>query len=128
LKYKVRNNKKTKLSNKKQKNTWSTVPCTCIHVWFSPQCCHRQLKYFTDIQVLICKFSRWKFHGDFMTYHGHFTVKKHWPRWFLAKTRCACCIQIHWDLWTKINTITYLKWICSIRIKSTKISVLRLIQ
>jgi hypothetical protein len=48
LKYKVRSNKKTKLSNKKQKNTWSAITCTCIHVWFSPRCCHRQLKYFTD--------------------------------------------------------------------------------
>jgi hypothetical protein len=48
LKYKVRNSKKSKLSNKKQKNTWSTVTCMCIHVWFSPRCCHRQLKYFTD--------------------------------------------------------------------------------
>jgi len=33
------------------------------------------------------------FYGDFMTYHRHFTVKKHWPRWFLAKTCCACCIS-----------------------------------
>ena len=33
LKYKVRNSKKkTKLSNKKQKNTRSAVTCTCIHV------------------------------------------------------------------------------------------------
>jgi hypothetical protein len=32
------------------------------------------------------------FYGDFMTYHWHFTAKKHRPRWFLAKTRCACCI------------------------------------
>ena len=34
---------------KKQKNTCNyTVTCTCVHLWFSPQCCHRQLKYFTD--------------------------------------------------------------------------------
>jgi hypothetical protein len=32
------------------------------------------------------------FYGDFMTYHRHFTAKKHRPRWFLAKTCCACCI------------------------------------
>jgi hypothetical protein len=28
-------------------------------------------------------------------YHRHFTAKKHRPRWFLAKTRCACCI-LYW--------------------------------
>lgn len=31
------------------------------------------------------------FYGDFMTYHRHFTAKKHRPWWFLATTRCACC-------------------------------------
>jgi transposase len=28
-----------------------------------------------------------------MTYQRHFTAKKHWPRWFLAKPHCACCIS-----------------------------------
>ena len=79
LKYTVWNSKKNKLN--KQKNTWSAVT----------RCCHQQLKYFTDIKnyALICIFST--FYEDFMTYPCNFTAKKHWPRWFLAKTRCACC-------------------------------------
>jgi len=26
-----------------------------------------------------------------MTYHRHFTAKKHRPRWFRAKNHCAYC-------------------------------------
>jgi hypothetical protein len=39
------------------------------------------------------------FYSDFMTYHRHFTAKKHRPRWFLAKTRCACCIPLYCPYW-----------------------------
>jgi len=67
LKYTVRNSKKTKLN--KQKNTWSAVTCTCIHVWFSPRCCHRQLKYFRhlgpNLYIFAVKVSPW--------FHRHFT-------------------------------------------------------
>ena len=40
------------------------------------------------------------FYGDFMTYHRHFTAKKHRPWWFLAKTRCACCTSTRKSLWS----------------------------
>jgi len=29
------------------------------------------------------------FYGDLMTYHCHFTTKKHRPRWFRAKNLCV---------------------------------------
>jgi hypothetical protein len=32
------------------------------------------------------------FYENFMTYHCHFTAKKHRPSWFRAKSRCAYCI------------------------------------
>ena len=31
------------------------------------------------------------FYRDFMTYHHHFTVKEHRPRWFRAKNLCTYC-------------------------------------
>jgi len=37
------------------------------------------------------------FYEDFMTYHRHFTAKKHWPRWFRAKNRCAYCMYQVWS-------------------------------
>jgi hypothetical protein len=52
------------------------------------------------------------FYGDFMTYHRHFTAKKHRPWWFLAKTRCACCIilwRVQKTLWN--SKIWKLWWV-----------------
>jgi len=61
-----------------------------VELWFSPRCCHRHLGpnlyTFTAISST--------FYGDFMTYHRHFTAKKHRPRWFCAKNLCAYCIII----------------------------------
>jgi hypothetical protein len=50
---------------------------------------HRHLG--PNLYISAVKFSQW-FHRHFMTYHRHFTTKKHRPRWFLAKMRCACCM------------------------------------
>jgi hypothetical protein len=36
-------------------------------------------------------------------YHRHFTAKKHRPRCFLAKTRCACC---RYHIWQKLMIIS----------------------
>ena len=50
------------------------------------------------------------FYGDFMTYHRHFTAKKHRPRWFLAKACCACCsnLRLRLRLTTFSETVVWL--------------------
>ena len=35
------------------------------------------------------------FYGDFMTYHCHFTAKKHRPRWFCTKNLCVLYARKH---------------------------------
>jgi hypothetical protein len=47
---------------------------------------HRHLG--PNLYIFAVKVSPW-FHRDFMTYHCHFTAKKHQPSWFRAKSRCA---------------------------------------
>jgi hypothetical protein len=80
---------------KKQKNTCNyTVTCMCTLMIFatvlSPtiKIFHRLLG--PNLYIFAVKVSP-TFYGDFMTYHRHFTTKKHRPRWFRAKNCCAYC-------------------------------------
>jgi len=43
-----------------------------------------------NLYIFAVKFSPW-FHWHFTVILWHITAKKHRPRWFLAKTCCACC-------------------------------------
>jgi hypothetical protein len=51
---------------------------------------HRHLG--PNLLIFAVKVSPW-FHQHFTVILWHITAKKHRPRWFLAKTRCACCIS-----------------------------------
>ena len=88
LKYTVRNSKKTKLNKQKTKEH---MKCSYMYVYtcmifaavLSPtiKIFHRHLGpnlyYFRGESFTVISPT---FYGDFMTYHRHFTAKKHQPR------------------------------------------------
>ena len=98
LKYKVRNSKKTKLSNQKTKEH---VKCRYMYVYTrmifaavlssTIKIFHRYLG--PNLYICAVKVSAW-FHRHFTEILWHFTAKKHWPSWFRAKSRCAYCICV----------------------------------
>jgi hypothetical protein len=69
------------------------------HLTYTNKIFHRHLG--PNLLIFAVKVSP-TFYGDFMTYHRHFTAKKHRPRWFLAKTR-------HW--WTFFSNIRQLRFV-----------------
>ena len=74
-------------ANKRQKILlrWDLIFAAIIKIF------HRHLG--PNLYIFVVKVSPW-FHRDFMTYHRHFTTKKHRPRWFRAKNLCAYCIMV----------------------------------
>ena len=74
---------------------------------------HRHLG--PNLLIFAVKVSLW-FHRHFTVILWHITAKKHRPRWFLAKTRCACCMSLRSEFRVVMSITNSASKQCSLRL------------